>query len=274
MATRRTKRKTAAKALPMFAAETTHTLELSALLSTLRANQHYWMEQSVTHMSYEWNGWMEYSEALDAAEYGRWSAPSIPALTLPELTQQSDEMRYFNDVCGAQLDIAAYCNGEPEYWQVAEPIAKPIGRVIRLAVEIGGLGNVTAVELRNRGEAIIALVNSLELQGHSVEVTIVRAFSNQSEQNYRFLVPIKHAGQAIDIKRFQFIIGHPSFYRRLFFGLTELAQGESMRDNVTRTRNYAPDGFIHIPHGEGLFHSAAESLEWAKQFAYSLNSQN
>lgn len=266
--------KSAAKALPMFAADTVHTVELSALLSMLRAHKASWMDGAVNRRTDDWNGNMSYDEALNAAELGQWSAPTIPALTLPELTSQSDDMRYYNDFIGSQLDIAAYCSGEPEYWQVAEPIAKPVGRVIRLAVEIGGLGDVDARHLKNRGEAIVALVNSLELQGHSVEVTVVRAFANKAKNNYQFLIPIKHAGQALDIKRFQFIIGHPAFYRRCLFGLAELAQGVSMDDCTTYTQSFAPNGFVHIRYTAGLG-EANTAIDWATQFAQSFNeSQN
>jgi len=228
-----------------------------------------WM-RSIKRESDDWNGNMSYSDALNAAEFGQWSAPEIKNLTLPKLTSASDDMRYYYDVCGEVLDVSSFCSGEPEYWQCSEPIQKPVGRVLRFAVEIGGLGDISAERLKNRGEAIIAMVNSLELQGHSVEVTVVRAYTNRDGNSYKFLIPIKAAGQAIDIQRFQFIIGHPSFFRRCLFGLSELAQGKDIDNCGTRTEEYAPDGFIHISHKQGLCYSPRESMDWAKQFAQSI----
>lgn len=261
--------------VPMYSDNSVHSLELSDLLFRIRKSRAEWMS-SVKRESYEWNGNLSLAESLDAAEFGKWSAPAIDSLTLPALEAPSDDMRYFYDVTGQSLDVASFVAGEPEYWQVAEPLYKPVSRVIRLAVEIGGLGMVDANHLKNRGEAIIALVNSLELQGHSVEVTIVRAFhmSQQPTKSYKFLVPIKSAGQALDIKRFQFIIGHPAFYRRCLFALTELATGLNIDENPTCTANYAPDGFIHIGHQQGLGNKR-DAMEWAKQFALTLtDSQN
>jgi hypothetical protein len=207
---------------------------------------------------------------LDAAEYGKWDAPTIEHLTLPELTSVSEDVRFFHDVTGQHLDICAYITGQPEQWQVEEPIEKPCGRVIRLAVEIGGTSSVSAESMANRGEAIIALIHSLELQGHSVEVTIVRAYQNSNHETYNFLVPIKRAGQALDVKRLQFMIGHPSFYRRCLFGFAEIAHGESLRSCSTGTRSYSPEGYIHLSCNEGLY----DSIEWAKRFAHSLATQN
>jgi len=249
--------------------EQVHTIPLSDLFELLHQSAD-WM-RSTTRVSDEFNGCMSYSEALTAAEFGQWHAPKIKALTFPELTAPSDELRYFNDVTGGQLDIAAFCSGEPEYWQNAEPIQKPIGRVLRFAVEIGGLGDVEAGHLRARGEAIIALVNSLELQGHSVEITVIRAWTNTDKKNYKLLIPVKHAGQALDTKRFQFIIGHPAFYRRCLFGLTELAQGKPLAGSGcgTWTQEFAPDGFIHIGHKTGLAPDAI-AMKWAQEFASTL----
>ena len=236
----------------MFLPGMTHTVQLSTLFELIQSRHIGTWMRSVEQDASDWNGGMTYFEACNAAVLGKWDAPKINALTLPELTSVSDDRRYFNDVSGEQLDIAAYCGGEPEYWQNSEPIEKPCGRIFKFAVEIGGLGDIDADHLRNRGEAIIALINSLELQGHSIEVTIVRAWTNHDHQEFRFLVPIKQAGQSVDVRRLQFIIGHPSFYRRCLFGLTELAQGKNMRTCGTTTDMYMPEGYIHIGHKSGL----------------------
>jgi hypothetical protein len=178
-----------------YAPETVHTIELPELFSVLRNStvKGYGRIRPTD----DWNGNLDYDAALDAAEFGKWIAPKIENLTVPSLETESEDMRYFYDVTGNTLDVASYISGEPEYWITEEPIRKPCGRVIRLAVEIGGLGIVSAHAMANRGRAIIALIHSLELQGHSIELTIVRAFTNARGENYRFLIPIKHAGQSL-----------------------------------------------------------------------------
>jgi hypothetical protein len=230
--------------------------------------------ESVAMESWEWNGNLTFAAALDAAMGGQWNAPKIENLTLPAITGESEEVTFSYDVVGQHLDVSAFVAGEPEYWQVENPVSKPCGKIFRFAVEIGGPQFVEASQMANRGQAIIALVHSLELQGHSVEVTIVRAYQTSASEHYNFLIPIKHAGQALDTKRLQFMIGHPAFYRRCLFGFAEVAHGESMATCSTHTRTYSPVGFTHIPHYSGLASSLEQSMQWAEGFAHGINTQN
>jgi hypothetical protein len=255
-----------------FEPEIVHTIELAELFSMLRKSKVQGMGKN--RIADEWNGDMNWNDAMTAAELGKWDAPKIEHLTIPTLEQESEDMRYFYDVTGNTLDVASYIAGEPEYWMVEEPIRKPCGRVIRIACEIGGLGDVEAYKLANRGQAIIALIHSLELQGHSIELTIVRAFTNANKDSYNFLIPIKHAGFALDVKRLQFMIGHPAFFRRVLFDLAEYAQGQDMHTLGTRTAYYAPQGYIHIRHDEGRMGTLEASMEWAKQFALTIAAEN
>lgn len=257
-----------------FEPDTVHTIQLPELLSLLRARASGLMF-SVADVSRDWNGNMGWFESLDAAEYGRWNAPSVESLALPDARGESDDTHYFYDVTGNSLDVAAFVAGEPEYWQNEYSVPKPAGRILRFGIEIGGSSFVQANELRNRGEAIIALINSLELQGYSVELTVIRSYETvPGDKNYKFLIPIKNAGQALDVKRLQFIIGHPAFYRRCLFGLSEIANGETFATRKTRTTHYEPEGYIYIPFDAGLCETREESLQWAQGFALTVTAQN
>ncbi|HEY2351975.1 MAG TPA: hypothetical protein VGH83_05660 [Candidatus Acidoferrum sp.] len=246
------------------------TIELPELFSLLRLGVNY-ETVSVDREANQWNGELTWAETLDAAQFGQWNAPKIDALTLPDMQADSEETRYFYDVTGQSLDVAAFVSGEPEYWLESEIVNKPCGQIFRLSVEIGGPGTIPELNLRNRGAAIIALVNSLELAGHSVEVTLVRSCMNKRNEKYNFLVPAKHAGQMLDMRRLQFMIGHPAFYRRVFFALIEFAQGCSLSKCVTYTTSYKPEGFTaHFSWADGLAETLTESMGWAKEFARSL----
>lgn len=240
-----------------------HQLELSELFNLIRTKK---PANVGSREANEWNGYLTLAEALDAAELGKWSAPKIRSVTLPDITGESEETRYFYDVVGNNLDIPAFVAGEPEYWQTEEALRKPCGKVIRLSIEIGGKSLITATELANRGQAIVALINSLEMQGHSVELTIVRAYRNTSDEHYRFLIPVKHAGMAIDMKRIQFMIGHPAFYRMVLFALAEIAHG----DTNTWTESFEPGQTTHIRASQGLQESLDNSIRWAQEFAQTL----
>jgi hypothetical protein len=251
-----------------YAPGTVHTLELTELFETLHRDiRNIRNSRPVNRELNDWDGGLLWNESLDAAELGKWDPPTIGSITLPQFTSESEDTRYSYDVIGQSLDVAAYVSGEPECWQVEEPVRKPCGRIIRLAVEIGGNCNIHADSMANRGRAIAALINSLELQGHSIELTLVNAYTNRRGEDYTFLIPVKHAGQSIDIKRVQFMIGHPSFYRRLLFGLVEIAQGESISTCMLSARNYIPSGFNHISYSQGLSESQTNSLRWAEEFS-------
>src|SRR5215469_12808277 len=113
--------------MPMFSHGEIHTVELSHIFAMFRSNLvGDWMT-AVSRYNSEFNAHTSFEDALNAAEFGQWDAPTIESLSLPVLTSESDDMRYFNDVTGDQLDVAAYCAGEPEYWQTAESIYKPQG---------------------------------------------------------------------------------------------------------------------------------------------------
>jgi hypothetical protein len=260
---------------PKYAAGSVHVIELAEMFAALAKVPTVRGSQAVGMPSDDFNGYISWREACDAAQFGKWTPPEIKHLSLPAMMSPSDEMTYRYEVSGDFLDVPAFIADEPEQWIVGEPILKPAGRIIRLSVEIGGLGDVPAEAMANRGQAIIALVNSLEMAGHSVEITIVRAFTNRHGHSYRFLIPIKHAGSGIDTNRLQFIIGHAGFYRRCLFGFGELAQGASMMNCGTRTQSYQPEGFdAHITHDAGRRMNLADSLKWATELALTLTAEN
>lgn len=222
-----------------------------------------------------WNGNLSYSQALDFAEFGWPDAPLIERIAVPDVQSMIEEDEPIWDVAGGLLDVPTYLSHTPECFSYDEPVQKP-ARLIRLAVEIGGLQNVSETQLQNRGEAIIAIINSLQLAGHSVELNIVRAWSTNhydTKPQYSVMVRAKDAGQVLDIQRLQFMIGHPAFYRRLLFGISEWAQGASMRDLSTYTKTFVPNdaGIVHIPYNSGLYEDADTSMAWARAFADGLN---
>jgi len=230
---------------------------------------------SVSRPPYSWNGDLTYNQALRFAEFGWPDAPQLGRIVVPNVHDLIQDQTCFYDVCGEVLDVPAYISGStPDCWINYEDEPKT-SNVIRLAVEIGGLGDVSADSMKNRGEAIIAMINSLELAGHSIELNIVRCFSESryGDADYTFLIRVKDAGQVMDIQRVQFMLGHPAFYRRCLFGLSEIAKGSSMDKKNTWTRSYAPDGYVHIPHNCGRYEDSEDSMYWAKVFAETISEQ-
>lgn len=220
-------------------------------------------------------GGMLPSEALDALENGWKNAPAISELSIPALPARIDETVFYNDVCGDVLDIGAYCAGLPECLIQTETRQTVGTKILRFAVEIGGNSAIQAREMRHRGTAMVALINALELSGYSVELTIVRSFAEDYGfgRKHVYMIPLKQAGEVLNMPLVQFAIGHPSFFRRCLFGLTEYKTGKSMWKSKATTTNYRPDGFIHFSHRDGLSNSEAESLKWAESMVAMLSAE-
>ena len=212
-----------------------------------------------------WSGGMTYSEAVNAAELGWDNAPEIKNITLPCVQALIPETNYFPDVTGEILDFGAYFAGTPECWLQREDIEVTGNKVLRLSVEIGGSCAIEAAWLRNRGEAIIALINSLELAGYSIELLIVSASITKESFRYVHLIPAKQAGEALDTRRIQFMFT-PAFYRRCIFAIEENFLGRSLYSG-NWSDNYHPEGYIHLRYTDGLCMTLDESIKWAEAFA-------
>lgn len=254
-----------------FASGAVHTLSLPEMFGLLHEVKQHPDFAAICYETDEWNGHLDFDTALRFAEFGWSDAPTIERITVPNVHSLIEEETFYYDVCGEVLDMPAHLSGSPECWMSYESELKPKS-VIKLAVELGGAGTVPAYQLKNRGEAIIALINSLELAGHSIELNIVRAFTEKrTDKTWQFLIRVKDAGQVLDIQRLQFMIGHPAFYRRCLFGLGEIAKGSSMMDRNTYTASYKPAGYVHIPSDAGLYSDPQTSLAWASAFADGLS---
>jgi hypothetical protein len=220
-------------------------------------------------------GGMLPGEALDALENGWKNAPAISELSIPALPARIDETVFYNDVCGDILDIGAYCAGLPECLIQTETRQTVGTKILRFAVEIGGSWAIPAHAMRHRGTAMVALINALELSGYSVELTIIRSFAEDYGDGTKhvYLIPIKQAGEVLNMPLVQFAIGHPSFFRRCLFGLSEHKMGKSMHESKAKTTNYKPEGFTHFSHTDGLSNSEAESLKWAESMVAMLSAE-
>lgn len=213
--------------------------------------------------SLEWTGGINHTTAVKLVTDGWKDAPPIEHIQVPDMNLIQQDIIYNYEVSGEILDISTYLTGLPEHWLSPEIVTLSGGNVLRISIEIGGLGSIEANELRNRGKAIVALVHSLELQGYSCEIDIIRAFLRRNTgEEIAWTIPLKKAGEALDTPRTQFVIGHPAFYRRCLISLNEL---DTRQANATKTLKYKPDGYdFHLHYEEGLSSSENQSMQWAK----------
>lgn len=172
-----------------------------------------------TDQGLEWHGTGSYAEAVTLAKRG-WSAirPEVNALVdqidsviAPALVPAF--VNYF-DVSGGMVDVGRYLNGEPECMieTMLSPVAKP-GRVVTILIDGFYSGGVNSGDIKERGVAIVALIDALEKMQHNTEIWWETSFDGKG--NLTYLVKLKGAEDSLDIDALMFAIAHPSAHRRI-----------------------------------------------------------
>lgn len=123
------------------------------------------------------------------------------------------------DVSGDYPDIDRYLAGDPEHMVSygAHIAAKP---VIKLVVNVVAAHFVPAEHLINRGSAVVALVDAIESNGNSVELTALEV-AEVGKSIAVYSVALKKAGEVLSIDDIAFGLGHPDMLRRIFFSIME-----------------------------------------------------
>src|SRR5438105_1766137 len=174
-----------------------------------------------------------YEDALKLA-YTGWNAglakiEPMTANLLPRIGSHIERVNWKHDVEPAQLDIARYLEDEPECWLTpdVEYIAGQ-GRLIHIVVNGFLSVAVNADQVVAQGSACCALIQLLELAGHSVKLTWAPASSvsgmkHQTSHNTiaQDVVTVKGFGEPLNMARMAFVLVHPAMQRRLGFRLME-----------------------------------------------------
>jgi hypothetical protein len=186
-------------------------------------------EAGRTHPT-EWNGGTTFDEAIEMGHRG-WAEAAPDADRLAQgITRQvladreSIEWTFPRDVTGDTVDIGAYLSGVPECFITPMPVttAAP-ARVVRLVIATGALSTVTADAMRNRGIAVVALIECIRRAGYSVELWAWAAATLHSgRQSHAVLV--QGADQPVNTGRIMFAFAHPSMHRRLMFAARHNAE--------------------------------------------------
>tara|TARA_R110000851_G_scaffold65939_1_gene149419 strand:- start:175 stop:993 length:819 start_codon:yes stop_codon:yes gene_type:complete len=124
------------------------------------------------------------------------------------------------DVTGGAVDISAYMSDDPEcFFRLDDEVQQ--APIIKIGVCAVPCANIESHELMNQGRAIMALVDALELQGYSTELTALIPFKKR-EATYLVEVVVKAAGAPWDASSVAFALAHPAFSRRLGFKALEV----------------------------------------------------
>lgn len=128
------------------------------------------------------------------------------------------------DVEGTMIDVARFTDNEPECWARFEPVlVEPKSpKFLRLVVNIGASGAVSAQTILARGGALCALVDLLEMSGTRCEITLADCTGEPGGGHwYCMTTLVKQFDQPLDLPLVAYAIGHPSVLRIHTFRLYE-----------------------------------------------------
>lgn len=180
------------------------------------------------HPSESWDFCAGYEGAMRLARNGwpdgaakiKMIADQMKNLARPDTHQQ--DYRYCDDG-GAYVDVARFCEGDPEHFVSFCPPQHP-RKTIRMGVFVGHCCAISGSSVMHRGAAIAAAIDQMEERHYDVELygcnwcSAERAYSGAL---YEQIVKIKDSGQHLDLERVAYLLAHPSFTRRILFGEQE-----------------------------------------------------
>lgn len=180
------------------------------------------------------------------------------------------------DFDGSFVDVGLYCDGEPQcFGNFVEP-ENPT-KIIRIEIAGSMSHYITAEVARNRGAAVVALIDLLEAEGYRCELVVVISVKNRPKhlKGHTTAITVKNPDQPLDIDALAFSISHPAFLRRLWFGFVD-QESEGIKEDYS----FAEDGCygqplnvksdlsdIYIPKAdkEHEFEDNESSIKWIKK---------
>ena len=181
-----------------------------------------WSEASTKEASERWDRGLGYEGALKMA-YEGWPE-GRQALVLA--AQKSGDRYGFQpslhyDIQGVVPCVPTYLTGDPENMLTMDP--QPTRPVCRVSVEFLLPWHIKPEAQANYGAAILGAVESLELQGVTVELQgICSSYMSAPDRTaYAITWALKSEGQMLDIDRLAFTLAHAASSRRIAFALLE-----------------------------------------------------
>ncbi len=221
-----------------------------------------------------WDAGVHYQEACKKVDEGwpegtklvRKASEMMKKLIPPESIRNKNFYEYSG---GAYVDVGRYCSGDPEHFVQFEqkPIKKQ--KVITMLTEISGVCHYKANQFINRGAAMIAAIDLLEKLDYRVEL-LIGLQTHHSHNLHMTSILGKRANQPVEIDKLAFSIGHPAFFRRLWFSYIETFPRE-VTDAMAAFRSYGNfrehkqegiDIYLHSYRNPEDFDTIESSVAW------------
>lgn len=211
----------------MYSWEATSWFDLLEFAETRTRGQFVCAEESKNTARGEWAGTWKFETALKLARNG-WIEGADKIKPLSEslavsLARMIQRDTWMYDVEGAEFDVARMLSGEPEYWSKPELTfyeETSKGSVVRILINGAVNCGIQTDTINQFGIATGALIQTLSVAGIEADVHLSLCVIGNG-QVARIMVPLKRAGDTLDIHRLAFAVAHPSMLRRVGFAVYE-----------------------------------------------------
>jgi hypothetical protein len=215
-----------------------------------------------------------YKAALSSSKYSKRIREVLATLSSPPIASHIPDTQPSMDVTGLGYDVGLALAGVPECWLTQLPSREP--KVIRIGYNASISAGIDIEQIINRGVAVAALVNCLELAGISTEVVLTgesRPYSNTSQDTtngIRWFITYKRADDYFDLDKFAWGICDPAFFRRLGFNWiytrTKCDRYDGLPWPNTRLEGEGFDlWFKHMQYQESDFLNVETTKKWVIQ---------
>jgi len=193
------------------------------------------------------------------------------------LKPESMKMDFVHDVAGGIPDIGRSIVGLPDSMIRFSPPEFPT-KPIKIVVNCTASAGISADTLFNRGAAVGAVIDVLELRGYRCELWIVASTKGHSARGSMAVsTKIKDSNQPLDLTSLSFCLAHPAFFRRLMFAAWETWDRDTrQKHGITSSSGYGScvdaeiegtDLYFECAHlnDRSRFSSPEKCAEWVKE---------
>lgn len=126
--------------------------------------------------------------------------------------------KVYMDVHGSAVDMGAYMSGEPEC-MMSFPLnpEERQDKVLRILLDPGASGGYSDEYLATQAAAVSALLEVLQLLGHSLEIWTASPVKEGRINPHAEIVRVNRAGMHVNLDDVMFWTGHPAMLRKLTF---------------------------------------------------------
>ena len=168
----------------------------------------------------EWSGCEDWDQALRYAVTGHAVARAAMESVAVKVTSEREPVWDVAPV-GAFPCIPAYAANIPEDMFVATDDAPPVSQpIVRIAVNMSASANIQAQSIINRGAALVALIDRIQLSGRRVELIAIKHGYSRNDK-FVWSVTVKRPEEPVDMDRIGLAFATPIMLRRFFFRVME-----------------------------------------------------